>query len=62
MRRRNKVSKEKQKPTQVPPQKHSPKAVLHPIIAPAYQPVPKPDKNAAVPKYVVLANERTMNE
>ena len=56
------MSKDKQQPSQVPQPKESPKTVLQAVKAQEQQTISKPDKNAAVPQYVLLANERTVNE
>jgi hypothetical protein len=50
------MPEQKLQQSQVPSPKASPKTVPSPEKAQAQQTIPKPDKNAAVPKYVALAN------
>lgn len=45
-----------------PPPKPVQNTAMPLIKAHAPQPISKPDKNAAVPKYILLANERMSDE
>lgn len=51
-----------QNPKTPPVQQPPPKRELQPVKAQAQATSSKPDKDAPVPKYILLANERIENE